>query len=461
CHSGCEQVEAMGWESLPDILLEDIFAMVNIKSRYRASLVCRHWYRAFYAPRAWDTFVLEDDMLCTRKFLIHTGWNYFINQYKVQMLLNRIAHNWKRLVIQPMNSFYNMYEFVSITSGWIGACNERGIENPLPQLRVFKFRFNCCDTSILGGHSTLGTGGKFLEELCFLLRRFVGLQELELQHLLLEKRDASTLLDDTLANSGDTLRTLRVIDCAKVPHPFLHVGLFFNLRKLIISPNHVDEDVVHLLGFTRVRLVVLYQDAYTCQCPPVAWDAWKSLSRQAPRLRIEMTLVGRSRTEMVLQPRAAVRTILYASRYSVLRIDTLMFIVENYARTLEVFGHQLLPRVHRPKSFHDRADSGLVLLARTCTRLHTLIVRERVSTATLLLIASYGESLEHFLVRRNAVILRSDWPPNPMWTDDYYAWLKESSRSYDAVEREVSVKLRRPWKMMTDDEFKWINLINA
>ena len=49
------------------------------------------------------------------------------------------------------------------------------------------------------------------------------------------------------------------------------------------------------------------------------------------------------------------------------------------------------------------------LQVRSSSRLHTLALRERVSTATLLVLASSAKSLKKLYVRRNAVIKRSDW----------------------------------------------------
>ncbi|XP_014667993.1 PREDICTED: uncharacterized protein LOC106809426 [Priapulus caudatus] len=449
----------MKWEDLPDIVLEQIYQMLDITHRYNASMVCRHWHEAFYAPRIWETFIFKENMLQRKKFMPYGSWQYQFNPYLAQTVLRKVAHHWKRLVIEPMTSFYNLHEFLTVVSAYIDLCLQNGEEFPLPRLKCFKFRFAC--QQHLGGNRgkfVIGTGGKILRTLQELMQRLRGLQELQLTHLLLEMHEALQLLDDTLANSGDTLRTLRVIDCAKVPHPFLHVGLFFNLRKLIISPNHVDEDVVHLLGFTRVRLVVLYQDAYTCRCRAAPGHAWRDMRARAPAVRIELVLTGATRSDMLLQEGAPVRSILYDTKYSVMKLNTLMFIVDNYASTLEVFAHQQIPRVHRPKSFQDRPDSNLLSLVRTCVRLHTLVIRERVSTCTLLIIAVFAERLQHFFVRRNAVILRCDWPSGPMLTE-CYAWLKETSRSYELVEQEVSKKLNKPWKLLSDPEFKQLSLI--
>lgn len=81
------------------------------------------------------------------------------------------------------------------------------------------------------------------------------------------------------------------------------------------------------------------------------------------------------------------------------------------------------------------------------------IIRDKVSTATILLIAFFTKKLKFLHVRKNAVILRSDWSRNPDWSDDLYAWIKTTSRSYQATEEEVASILGYRWKMLTDKEF--------
>lgn len=87
------------------------------------------------------------------------------------------------------------------------------------------------------------------------------------------------------------------------------------------------------------------------------------------------------------------------------------------------------------------------------------VIRERISTATLLVIASVGKSLRHLYVRRNALLLRADWPKSLNWTEDYYKWLKTTARSYEATEEEVARELDQPeWRAMSDQEFKALKI---
>ena len=56
------------WCKLPDLILEKIFSYLNMEEKYYASMVCSAWYRGFYLPYSWSTFIFEDSTLTRRKF---------------------------------------------------------------------------------------------------------------------------------------------------------------------------------------------------------------------------------------------------------------------------------------------------------------------------------------------------------------------------------------------------------
>lgn len=86
------------------------------------------------------------------------------------------------------------------------------------------------------------------------------------------------------------------------------------------------------------------------------------------------------------------------------------------------------------------------------------MIREKISTCTLLLISYYGHSLKQLLVRRNAVILRCDWCCQSDWSKEFYQWLKKSSMSYELVEEEIALSLGvEKWTMLSDQDFKRIS----
>lgn len=125
-----------------------------------------------------------------------------------------------------------------------------------------------------------------------------------------------------------------------------------------------------------------------------------------------------------------------------------------YRDTLQLLAYLGLPKFYMPASFHDRADSPLVYLCRQCPNLHTIVLRERISTATVLLMVHYAKNLRRLIIRKNAIIKRADWPRNPDWSDEFYSWLCTNSRSYETLEREVSSMLGYKWIAITDIHFK-------
>lgn len=86
------------------------------------------------------------------------------------------------------------------------------------------------------------------------------------------------------------------------------------------------------------------------------------------------------------------------------------------------------------------------------------IIREKISTSTILLIASMAINLKKLYVRRNAVILRCDWPRNPEWSKEFFEWLRMASKSYESTEKEVSQIFGYRWNMLSDKIFRDIRV---
>lgn len=177
---------------------------------------------------------------------------------------------------------------------------------------------------------------------------------------------------------------------------------------------------------------------------------WLQCKKDNPNLSVHIDCVK----DFLWQLQAPVKSFTFNSSKAMVQTDVVLTAIENYGNIFEAFIHHGIAYFYRSKSFHDRADSSLVLLCRQCPRLKTLVIRERISTATILLIATTGKNLQKLIIRRNAVIIRTDWPKSHEWSDEFYQWLKINSRKYEFVEREVSQILGYRWKMLSDKEFK-------
>ncbi|KAK9732307.1 F-box-like [Popillia japonica] len=449
------------WADLPDLLLEKIFSYLSIREKYYASLVCKSWYRAFHLPYVWSQFVLEDSTLTRGRFNYYSGWQYVLDHLRTQMCLSRVGRNFRHLTFEPMMNFYNLYEFMNMISWYIEQTRIKKIQQADIsgvgcKIRTLKFTFPCDMSS--GDEDAerarlFGTGGRLLDGLKRLMSNLQLLKRLELVDLMLEPREAAHLLDEVCEICCLTLRTLILINTTKFQYQLLHVGVFLNLEVLMISPQNLGSDVIELIGYTKLKHLYIMQNKYTPDdilIKPIPEKIWKICRKNNPELKkyyLRLPANG-----------APVRSIIYDSPQIGVENDSAMTIIEMYRNDIAVFGHMNLPKVEKSKSFHERADSTLLLLCRLCPKLTTLIITEWISTTTLLLIATTARNLRYLYVRREAVIKKCDWPQSPDWSDEFYEWLKENSRRYSNVESEISQILGYNWRLLSDTEFKMIEI---
>ncbi|XP_014270222.1 F-box only protein 39 isoform X2 [Halyomorpha halys] len=451
-----------GWSELPDLLIESIYSYLNMRDRYNCSMVCKRWYDAFYLPQSWSVFVFDERTLTRRRFNYYSGWQYTLDHLRAQMCLSTVGSFFRVLIFAPMTNFYNMYEFMNMLSFYAEhhnakeKCTVSGIGEHIHTLR---YQFPC---DLLARFEEdqisrlYGTGGKLLEAVKRLMGNLKKLRHLELTDLLLDGTEAKTLLDDVATEQCLILRTLSIVNMTKSTCPIIHPGVFINLQVLEMSPQNLSEELVSLLADSGLPTLHLRQTEHSPPSPPpISPKAWSQATARNPRLRVHLSLTSlRVEREIVWQERAPVASILYDCPFSKLEAELLNRTLEWYRETLQLFGHVGLPRFTTPKSFIDRTDPFLLMMVKECPRLNTLILRERVSTCTLLLIAEAGRNrLKDFYVRRNAVIMRFDWPISPEWSEEYQQWLKKCSQSYEATESAISDILGKSWTMLSDKEF--------
>ena len=439
------------WALLPYMLMEDIFAQLHHKHRQIASMVCQAWYGVFYSARVWHHIVINHHDFCYRRFNLYRGYQKEFDHRKFQTCLDRVGCNFRSIVINPIPDFYNLGKCLEVLAAYLGFFPEY----PMPDFKYFKFTF-ACECRVYSETTVFGTGGELLEELKNLLRNLRHLKFLSLNHLLLDNKDAQNLLEDFSFNCGSSLTILELINATKVPCLIPQVTLFDNLQQLVISPQNINDESLIMLAQSSVCELVIVQDSFTPETLPVVASTWIEVKEMAPYFRVRFEVRNKAIQDFTLQPRAPVHAIVYETAFIQVHPGQIVEICDHYKKYLEVYGHQGLPKVHGSRSFHERADSHLVYLVQQCPQLHTLMIRERVSTATLLIIASVAKNLKKLIVRRNAVMKKCDWPKNMEWSDSYYRWLQENALSYENTEKEVSKILKSswPWRTLSDWEFK-------
>ncbi|CAH0394318.1 unnamed protein product [Bemisia tabaci] len=457
-----EDFEPSDWDKLPDLVLERIFSYLTVKEKYNASQVCRNWYHAFYYPESWSTFKFEDTTLTRRRFNYYSGWQYTLDHLRTQLCLCSVGNILKHLIFVPQTNFYNLYEFMNMISFY--AEQERSGSKEFSRgigsnVETLSYIFPCNQAYRNQPMELYGTGGKLLATLKRLMGNLCSLRCLQLVDLMLDFGDALHLLDEVCYSHCLTLRRLTLINVTRSKCSLLHIGVFLNLQILEISPQNLSEDGLYLLSeIETLSHLHIIQNKYTPQeLTAVSPKAWKQLSKKKPDLQVHLQLVSNLEKGILWQDGAPVASIWYESPKIKVDGDSVSTAVEMYGPTLRFYGHTHPPKYHQSKSFRDRMDPFFVFLVNKCPNLTTLIIRERISTATVLLLASYGKKLKHLYIRRNAVILRNDWPKNSDWPEGFSIWLKKSCRSYETTEQEVSQILGFRWQMLSDKEFNKIS----
>uniref|UniRef100_A0A0A9XD34 Uncharacterized protein n=1 Tax=Lygus hesperus TaxID=30085 RepID=A0A0A9XD34_LYGHE len=299
---------------------------------------------------------------------------------------------------------------------------------------------------------------KLLEAVKRLLGNLTNLKRLELTDLMLDNSEAMTLLDDVCCERCESLRYLSLSNFTKGQYQLLHLGVFVNLQILVVGPQNLGEQVMELISHTKLKHLHIVQTRLTpASARSLSPKCWQAAAKQNPNMRVHLALETKTDRQLLWQEKAPVNSILVDSPACKLEPDNVMRIIQWYSENLRYFGYLGIPKYHQPKSFNERMDPFLVMLVKECPKIETFVIREKVSTSTVLLVAEQCKSLKRYYVRRNAVILKCDWPCNPNWEDSYFSWLKKSSRSYEETENEVSRILGFRWKMLSDKEFVALN----
>ncbi|XP_076092508.1 uncharacterized protein LOC143063935 [Mytilus galloprovincialis] len=435
-----------GWEDLPEIVFEEIYSYLSPKQRHLASQVCSTWYAAFYSPRVWETFVLEKKSLTRRRFNFFKGIQRELCPRKTQMCLYQVGRYFKKMNIMPSIEYFNVYEFLRILQAFLSFYEDY----PMPLLKTFHFIF-ACESFDISGRQIHGTGGKMLEGLKSLMEALRGVKYFTVNQLMLANDDLDGVLESVSKQCSQSIIRLEILDFSSSPYPLTAiVNCFENLQTLVLGPHNVDDEVVLLLAGTVLTELQLVQDRYTCDALPVSADAWRLVREMAPHLKVSLEISGRTKDELLIQPHAPVYKIVLAT--PTYRITDLLMtsVIYNYQSTLEIFAQKVFVRGSR--AFHDRCDSSVLSLVRHCPKLHTLIVSERMSTMTVILLAEEG-NLENLYVRRYALIKRADWPRCSNWTQEFYRGVKYCAWSYGRTRERIEKIYGKRWSFLRDKQF--------
>jgi len=370
---------------------------------------------------------------------------------RVSKALNAIGEKLQCLSFLPRENLHNIVTFQNCITRFCSVTHKK-----LPNIKCFTYVFPCDFAKKNNEVEIYGTGGMILQNMKDLLQCLPGLQRLELVDLQLVGGDAEHALDEVGEVCRLSLQTLKIVNISRLPFSMMSVSAFINLRCLIIAPHNLGDDLVEaLVGLQRLRNLHIVSNAYSQpEATPVDYRVWRAARRKCPRLRVHMVTEGKHKKEITFQTRAPVKSIVYDTPFTRVTQYSVDTVVDLYRTDLEVYCHTGLPRFHRDRGFIHRPDEAYLTLASECPYLHTIMIRERVSSSTILLLSFTAKNLRYFYVRKNAIILKCDWKQKEVWSDEFHSWLRRSSRSHADMEKEVSQVLGFRWYALNDKQFK-------
>jgi len=456
-----------GWAGLPLVVLTRMMDHLTFRDRLRASQVCKTWYWTFHSPNIWRELVLEETSFVRTSSIVIRSDSGFGSCIKKTVKtgphkgwLNSIGEYIKSIRLTSMDDYGIMSGHCAILTRLIKICREELGYYPLPRLKRFSFTFN---PAFLEGETIslyLGTGGNIMHSINSLVNSFTGLEDVSINDLLLETMEETTnLILGLIDCCGTTIRRLQLLNLTRDPLSIC-CFVFTRLHTLVVSPPQITTEMVVNFGeAASLRKVHIVQDKFSSIGPSIEASTWDDVKEKNPYFRVRLQINADLKEDIIIQPHAPVSEIIYNSKYTKINSTTICEIVDNYSKTLNLYAHTSLPRFYGSKNFHERCDSSLIMLVRNCLQLKKLVIRERVSTATLLLIASRCKHVKTLVVRRNCVVKRCEWPKNVAWTDVWYDWLRYASRCYDRTLNDIRDLMRQPgWNWLSDFEFSIFDL---
>ncbi|XP_011495411.1 PREDICTED: uncharacterized protein LOC105360257 [Ceratosolen solmsi marchali] len=406
-----------------------------MKERYNASLVCRN-----------------------------CGWHHVVDHMRIIICLNNVGKHIRSLIFEPMMNSHNFYDFMNMIFRYY-KIQELYTEPLEHKTHIHKLKLTSPRDRIYKNNSDVmtlyGTGIKFFETVIKLIGCFCNMKCLELIDFMMNSEEAIHIMDKICKCNRQTLSKLILINATRCPCPITHFAVFKNLHTLVISPQNLSETVLAELGCIRLRHLHILQNHYSIKELSLNLPnnvSWKKLKQNNPKLKIHLEIESRKKSDVILninEHEIPFHSIVLDNPNTQVLWTTILNHAMNFGRTLHVYALKGLTVHYLEKVFAKRIDETIVKFCKLCPNLHTLMIRYKLSTATLLEIVSTAKSLRFLYVRRNVILKKfdADWLSVSDWSPEHCKWIKENCKTYEKTEQEISRILGYRWRMLSEKEF--------
>ena len=197
-----------------------------------------------------------------------------------------------------MALLFNLYEFIRVLTNFTEYYEKSSDDRPLAAIKSFEFNWQLhihgqTQKKVAENTTMYGTGGQMLKALTMLLSHLHGLKTLALRQLQLDAVESDCFIDEVLVFFGEHLECLTVVNVTKQARSFMQLGLFLNLRKLVVSPQHLNDDVVILIsGLQLLDDLLILQDEKTLGAQSASAASWNVFKRSNNYTRVHLLAKG-------------------------------------------------------------------------------------------------------------------------------------------------------------------------
>jgi len=336
---------------------------------------------------------------------------------------------------------------------------EKPSQKPLKHLEefVFRYAFDTIETCY-EGTQVLGTGGTVLEQLKLTVGAFKQLKHLQLHNLFLDADEGVGILNafvDCVA-----LTRIDAFNLTKEAGTTIDLKLFPNLQDFFISPLQLTEELtLSLAEAASLRHFAVVVNEYSnCSIQVIDKSRWTAVKDANTNLQFRLECTGNFQGEMPVIAHAPITHIIYRNPTSVLNLDTIKPVIECYKATLTSYAHVHLPCTHLTKTSARYVHAALVELARQCTRLNTIAVRDMIFSSTILHLLKMYPNIQTLHIRRSGLLMKNVFSSlhDRHLSNEEHRFLREHSSSVRNLRRGVDQLLQNslPWRPLSDNGFK-------
>ncbi|EGT32175.1 hypothetical protein CAEBREN_08489 [Caenorhabditis brenneri] len=424
--------------TLPMDVLVDIFDRLPAKNKGRCSQVCRQWSNGFHSKYSWRTFTFKDGVFVRCKFTSHSGWQYHIDHWRLKNLITNTLHHWRTLNVEPVTNLFNLHEFFRVLANYADHYEKCDPAiKPTKNIKTFNFKWRLhVQEDETGGfieNKDVGTGGQMLQSLQRVLNHLDGLHSLTLTDLQLTSEDADECVLTLLEKFQEKLTYLSLLNFTLQPQPFIQIGCFLKLRKLLVSPQMLCADTLSVIAcLEHLESLSIVQDEKSSQSPDISRNAWNMfVDQNMGRTQVWLILRGKPQESLIIQPGAPVYGIKMEASAGQLTMEIAEQITNYYSGTLRHFIQLGLERMKRGKAMEDRVDPAIVEIVSRCPLLERIACRERMSYGTAIILSVYAARAGYQLwIRKNALLKRVCWCRRDIEAlQIHWEWIRDNCKS--------------------------------